>query len=176
MASLLTLGTSALNAANAFQPDVILALGGGSPMDAAKIMWVLYEHPQVHFADLALRFMDIRKRIYQFPRMGTKALLVAVPTTSGTGSEVTPFAVVTDEASGVKYPIADYELVPSMAIIDANLVMHLPKPLTAYGGIDAVTHAIEAYVSVMANEYTDGQALQALKLLKEHRIKCSSLK
>lgn len=159
---------SALAAANAFQPDVILALGGGSPMDAAKIMWVLYEHPQVHFADLALRFMDIRKRIYQFPRMGTKALLVAVPTTSGTGSEVTPFAVVTDETSGVKYPIADYELMPSMAIIDANLVMHLPRPLTAYGGIDAVTHAIEAYVSVMANEYTDGQALQALRMLKEH--------
>jgi acetaldehyde dehydrogenase/alcohol dehydrogenase len=162
----LTVVRSALAAANAFEPDVILALGGGSPMDAAKIMWVLYEHPEVHFSDLALRFMDIRKRIYQFPRMGAKALLVAVPTTSGTGSEVTPFAVVTDDASGVKYPIADYELMPSMAIIDANLVMHLPKPLTAYGGIDAVSHAIEAYVSVMANEYTDGQALQALKLLK----------
>lgn len=164
----LTVVKNALAAANAFQPDVILALGGGSPMDAAKIMWVLYEHPEVHFADLALRFMDIRKRIYQFPTMGSKALLVAVPTTSGTGSEVTPFAVVTDDESGVKYPIADYALMPSMAIIDANLVMHLPKPLTAYGGIDAVTHAIEAYVSVMANEYTDGQALQALKLLKEH--------
>lgn len=158
----------ALAIANAFQPDVILAFGGGSPMDAAKIMWVMYEHPDVHFADLALRFMDIRKRIYRFPAMGIKALLVAVPTTSGTGSEVTPFAVVTDEATGVKYPIADYQLTPSMAIIDANLVMDLPRPLTAYGGIDAVTHAIEAYVSVMANEYTDGQALQALKMLKQY--------
>lgn len=154
--------------ANAFQPDVILALGGGSPMDAAKIMWVMYEHPNVHFADLALRFMDIRKRIYRFPKMGDKAILVAAPTTSGTGSEVTPFAVVTDEATGAKYPIADYELTPTIAIIDANLVMDLPKSLTAYGGIDAVTHAIEAYVSVMANEYSDGQALQALKILKEH--------
>jgi len=154
-----------LAVADAFRPDVILALGGGSPMDAAKIMWVMYEHPEVHFADLALRFMDIRKRIYRFPNMGRKAILVAVPTTSGTGSEVTPFAVVTDEVSGVKYPIADYQLTPTMAIVDANLVMHLPKTLTAYGGIDAVAHAIEAYVSVMANEYSDGQALQALKLL-----------
>jgi acetaldehyde dehydrogenase/alcohol dehydrogenase len=154
--------------ANGFKPDVILAMGGGSPMDAAKIMWVMYEHPEVHFADLAMRFMDIRKRIYRFPEMGIKAILVAIPTTSGTGSEVTPFAVVTDDVSGVKYPIADYQLTPTIAIIDANLVMHLPKSLTAYGGIDAVTHAIEAYVSVMANEYSDGQALQALKLLKEH--------
>jgi len=154
--------------ANAFQPDVILALGGGSPMDAAKIMWVMYEAPEVAFEDLALRFMDIRKRIYRFPKLGRKALLVAVPTTSGTGSEVTPFAVVTDEVTGAKYPIADYELTPSMAIIDANLVMDMPKPLTAAGGIDAVTHALEAYVSVVANEYSDGQALQALKLLKEN--------
>jgi acetaldehyde dehydrogenase/alcohol dehydrogenase len=154
--------------ANAFQPDVILALGGGSPMDAAKIMWVMYEHPDVHFEDLALRFMDIRKRIYKFPKLGIKAQLVAIPTTSGTGSEVTPFAVVTDETTGTKYPIADYELTPSMAIIDANLVMNMPKSLTAFGGIDAVTHALEAYASVMANEYADGQALQALKLLKEH--------
>lgn len=154
--------------AHAFQPDVIMALGGGSPMDAAKIMWVMYEHPEVHFADLALRFMDIRKRIYQFPKLGGKAMLVAVPTTSGTGSEVTPFAVVTDEVSGVKYPIADYELTPHMAIIDANLVMDMPKSLTAFGGIDAVTHALEAYVSVMANEYSDPQALQALKLLKDY--------
>ncbi|MDR3534802.1 MAG: iron-containing alcohol dehydrogenase, partial [Rhodopila sp.] len=154
--------------ANAFHPDVILALGGGSPMDAAKIMWVMYEAPEVAFEDLALRFMDIRKRIYHFPKLGTKALLVAVPTTSGTGSEVTPFAVVTDETTGVKYPIADYELTPSMAIIDANLVMNMPKPLTAAGGIDAVVHALEAYVSVLASEYTDGQALQALKLLKEN--------
>ncbi|WP_029011088.1 bifunctional acetaldehyde-CoA/alcohol dehydrogenase [Azospirillum halopraeferens] len=154
--------------ANAFQPDVILALGGGSPMDAAKIMWVMYEAPDVAFEDLALRFMDIRKRIYTFPKLGVKAQLVAVPTTSGTGSEVTPFAVVTDERTGVKYPIADYELTPTMAILDANLVMDMPKSLTAAGGIDAVTHALEAYVSVLANEYTDGQALQALKLLKEH--------
>lgn len=154
--------------ANAFKPDVILAYGGGSPMDAAKIMWVLYEHPEVHFSDLALRFMDIRKRIYKFPKLGQKAIMVAVPTTSGTGSEVTPFAVVTDEKTGVKYPIADYELTPQMAIVDANLVMDMPKGLTSAGGIDAVTHALEAYVSVMANEYSDGQALQALKLLKAY--------
>jgi acetaldehyde dehydrogenase/alcohol dehydrogenase len=154
--------------AHAFKPDVIMAIGGGSPMDAAKIMWVMYEHPEVHFADLALRFMDIRKRIYQFPELGQKAMMVAVPTTSGTGSEVTPFAVVTDEVTGVKYPIADYELTPNMAIVDANLVMDMPKSLTAFGGIDAVTHALEAYVSVMANEYSDPQALQALKLLKEY--------
>jgi acetaldehyde dehydrogenase/alcohol dehydrogenase len=126
----------------------------------------MYEHPEVHFADLALRFLDIRKRICKFPRTGIKAILVAVPTTSGTGSEVTPFAVVTDETTGVKYPIADYELTPSMAVIDANLVMHLPRQLTAYGGIDAVAHSLEAFASVMANEYTDGQALQALKILK----------
>lgn len=155
-------------AANSFQPDVILALGGGSPMDAAKIMWVMYEHPNVDFADLALRFMDIRKRIYRFPKLGNKAILVAVPTTSGTGSEVTPFAVVTDEVTKAKYPIADYELTPTIAIVDANLVMDMPKSLTAFGGIDAVTHALEAYVSVMANEYTDGQALQALKMLDEY--------
>jgi acetaldehyde dehydrogenase/alcohol dehydrogenase len=153
---------------NSFQPDVIVALGGGSPMDAAKIAWVMYEHPEVDFEDLALRFMDIRKRIYKFPKMGIKAKLIAIPTTSGTGSEVTPFAVVTDDATGKKYPIADYELTPNMAIIDANLVMNLPKALTAAGGIDAVVHALEAYVSIMANEYTDGQALQALKLLKEY--------
>ena len=153
---------------NGFQPDVIVALGGGSPMDAAKIAWVMYEHPEVDFEDLALRFMDIRKRIYKFPKMGIKAKLIAIPTTSGTGSEVTPFAVVTDDATGKKYPIADYELTPNIAIIDANLVMNLPKPLTAAGGIDAVVHALEAYVSIMANEYTDGQALQALKLLKEY--------
>jgi acetaldehyde dehydrogenase/alcohol dehydrogenase len=157
-----------LSLANAFQPDVILALGGGSPMDAAKIMWVMYEHPEVAFEDLALRFMDIRKRIYKFPKLGVKAQLIAVPTTSGTGSEVTPFAVVTDEQTGVKYPIADYELTPNMAIIDANLVMNMPRSLTAFGGIDAVTHGLEAYVSIMANEYSDAQALQALKLLKEY--------
>ena len=153
---------------NMFKPDVIIALGGGSPMDAAKIMWVMYEHPEVHFEDLALRFMDITKRIYKFPKMGIKAELVAIPTTSGTGSEVTPFAVVTDEKTGMKYPIADYELTPNMAIIDADLVMNMPKSLTAFGGIDAVTHALEAYVSVLANEYSDPQALQALKLLKDN--------
>ncbi|WP_244271945.1 iron-containing alcohol dehydrogenase [Pseudovibrio denitrificans] len=153
-----------------FKPDVIVALGGGSPMDAAKIMWVMYEHPEVDFADLALRFMDIRKRIYKFPKMGEKAMMVAIPTTSGTGSEVTPFAVVTDDETGVKYPIADYELTPNMAIVDANLVMNMPKSLTAFGGIDAITHATEAYVSVLANEYSDGQALQALKLLKENLV------
>lgn len=151
-----------------FQPDVIIALGGGSPMDAAKIIWVMYEHPDVHFADLARRFMDIRKRIYAFPKMGQKAMMIAIPTTSGTGSEVTPFAVVTDDKTGMKYPIADYQLTPNMAIVDPNLVMHMPKTLTAFGGIDAVTHALEAYVSVMANEYSDGQALQALSLLFEY--------
>lgn len=154
--------------ANVFQPDVIVALGGGSPMDAAKLIWVMYEHPEVNFEDLALRFMDIRKRIYRFPKLGIKAELVAIPTTSGTGSEVTPFAVVTDDATGVKYPIADYELTPSLAIVDPNLVMNLPKPLTAFGGLDAVVHSLESYVSIMANEFTDGQALQALQLLKEH--------
>ncbi|MGA9620084.1 MAG: iron-containing alcohol dehydrogenase, partial [Serratia proteamaculans] len=153
---------------NSFKPDVIIALGGGSPMDAAKIMWVLYEHPETHFEDLALRFMDIRKRIYKFPKMGVKAKMIAVTTTSGTGSEVTPFAVVTDDVTGQKYPLADYALTPDMAIVDANLVMNMPKSLCAFGGLDAVTHALEAYVSVLANEYSDGQALQALKLLKEY--------
>ncbi|MGM3193462.1 bifunctional acetaldehyde-CoA/alcohol dehydrogenase [Dickeya dadantii subsp. dieffenbachiae] len=153
---------------NAFKPDVIIALGGGSPMDAAKIMWVMYEHPDTHFEELALRFMDIRKRIYKFPKMGVKAKLIAVTTTSGTGSEVTPFAVVTDDATGQKYPLADYALTPDMAIVDANLVMNMPKSLCAFGGLDAVTHSLEAYVSVLANEYSDGQALQALKLLKDN--------
>ncbi|MEE3650361.1 MULTISPECIES: bifunctional acetaldehyde-CoA/alcohol dehydrogenase [unclassified Brenneria] len=153
---------------NSFLPDVIIALGGGSPMDAAKIMWVMYEHPDTHFADLALRFMDIRKRIYRFPKMGVKARMIAIPTTSGTGSEVTPFAVVTDDATGQKYPLADYALTPDMAIVDANLVMNMPKSLCAFGGLDAVTHALEAYVSVLATEFSDGQALQALKLLKEN--------
>ncbi len=148
-----------------FGPDVLIALGGGSPMDAAKIMWVLYEYPDTQFHDLALRFMDIRKRIFQFPKLGGKAEFVAIPTTSGTGSEVTPFAVVTDDESGQKYPLADYELTPNMAIVDPDLVMNMPPSLTAFGGIDAVTHALEAYVSVLANEYSDGQALQALKLL-----------
>lgn len=151
-----------------FHPDLIIAIGGGSPMDAAKMMWVLYEHPDVCFKELALRFMDIRKRIHKFPKLGNKAQLIAIPTTSGTGSEVTPFAVVTDDETGIKYPLADYELTPNMAIVDANLVMNMPKGLTAAGGIDAVTHSIEAYVSVLANEYSDGQALQALKLLKTY--------
>ncbi|EBL1378915.1 iron-containing alcohol dehydrogenase, partial [Salmonella enterica] len=136
--------------ANSFKPDVIIALGGGSPMDAAKIMWVMYEHPETHFEELALRFMDIRKRIYKFPKMGVKAKMIAVTTTSGTGSEVTPFAVVTDDATGQKYPLADYALTPDMAIVDANLVMDMPKSLCAFGGLDAVTHALEAYVSVLA--------------------------
>lgn len=148
-----------------FQPDVIIAFGGGSPMDAAKIMWVMYEHPDVRFEDLAMRFMDIRKRIYTFPKLGKKAELVAIPTTSGTGSEVTPFAVVTDQETGIKYPIADYELTPTMAIIDPDLVMDLPPKLTSYGGIDALTHALEAYVSLFANEFTNGQALEAIRLL-----------
>ncbi|MFV0436836.1 MAG: bifunctional acetaldehyde-CoA/alcohol dehydrogenase [Desulfopila sp.] len=154
--------------ADAFKPDVIIALGGGSPMDAAKIIWVMYEHPKTHFEELALRFMDIRKRIYKFPKMGEKARLIAVSTTSGTGSEVTPFAVVTDDATGQKYPLADYALTPDMAIVDANLVMDMPKSLCAFGGLDAVTHALEAYVSVLASEFSDGQALQALKLLQEN--------
>ena len=148
-----------------FQPDVIIAVGGGSAMDAAKIMWVLYEHPEADFMDMAMRFVDIRKRIYEFPKMGEKAYFVAVPTTAGTGSEVTPFAVITDESTGIKYPLADYELLPNMAIVDADMMMHAPKGLTAASGIDAVTHALEAYVSVMATGYTDGLALRALKLI-----------
>ncbi|OOF33793.1 bifunctional acetaldehyde-CoA/alcohol dehydrogenase [Salinivibrio costicola subsp. alcaliphilus] len=155
-------------AMQSFQPDVIIALGGGSPMDAAKIMWVMYEHPETAFEELAMRFMDIRKRIYKFPKMGKKAELVCVTTTSGTGSEVTPFAVVTDDETGAKYPLADYELTPQMAIVDANLVMNMPKSLTAFGGYDAITHAMEAYVSILSNEYSEGQALQALKLLKDY--------
>ncbi len=149
----------------AFEPDTIIALGGGSAMDAAKIMWVLYEHPEADFMDMAMRFIDIRKRVYTFPRMGEKAYFIAIPTSAGTGSEVTPFAVITDESSGVKYPLADYELMPNMAIIDADLHMTAPKSLTSASGIDAVTHALEAYVSVMATDYTDGLALQALKVI-----------
>ena len=153
---------------NAFQPDCILAIGGGSPMDAAKIMWVLYEHPEVDFMDMAMRFCDIRKRIYTFPKMGEKAYFIAVPTTAGTGSEVTPFAVITDEQTGVKYPLADYELLPDMAIVDADLMMNAPKGLTATSGIDAVTHALEAIASMMATDYTDGLALQSLKIIFEY--------
>ncbi len=155
-------------AIKAFEPDCIIAVGGGSAMDAAKIMWVLYEHPEVDFMDLAMRFIDIRKRVYTFPRMGEKAYFVAVPTTSGTGSEVTPFAVITDEKTGVKYPLADYELMPDMAIVDADMMMHQPKSLTSASGIDALTHALEAYVSMMATDYTDGIALKAIKLIFEY--------
>ncbi|AJG96997.1 bifunctional acetaldehyde-CoA/alcohol dehydrogenase [Clostridium beijerinckii] len=147
-----------------FNPDVIIAIGGGSPMDAAKIMWVMYEHPDVRFEDLAMRFMDIRKRVYEFPPMGERAILVAIPTSAGTGSEVTPFAVITDQQTGVKYPLADYALTPNMAIIDAELMMSMPKGLTAASGIDALVHAIEAYVSVLASEYTNGLALEAIRL------------
>jgi acetaldehyde dehydrogenase/alcohol dehydrogenase len=147
----------------AFEPDVIIALGGGSAMDAAKIMWVMYEHPEADFLDMAMRFVDIRKRIYTFPKMGEKAYFIAVPTSSGTGSEVTPFAVITDETTGVKYPLADYELLPNMAIIDADNMMSQPKGLTSASGIDALTHALEAYASVMATDYTDGLALKAMK-------------
>lgn len=147
----------------AFQPDAIIALGGGSAMDAAKIMWVLYEHPEADFMDMAMRFIDIRKRVYTFPKMGEKAYFIAIPTSAGTGSEVTPFAVITDEETGVKYPLADYELLPNMAIIDTDFHMSAPKGLTAASGIDAVTHAVEAYAAMLATDYTDGLALQALK-------------
>ena len=148
-----------------FQPDVVISLGGGSAMDAAKIMWVMYEHPEVNFHDLAMTFMDIRKRIYKFPTMGQKAMMVAIATSAGTGSEVTPFAVITDEQTGVKYPLADYELTPDMAIVDAELMMTSPKGLTACAGIDVLVHAVEAYVSVMASEYTNGLALEAIRLV-----------
>ncbi|MFW6035658.1 MAG: bifunctional acetaldehyde-CoA/alcohol dehydrogenase [Halothermotrichaceae bacterium] len=150
---------------NSFNPDVIIALGGGSPMDAAKISWLMYEHPEQEFKELSMTFMDIRKRIYKFPELGNKASFVAIPTTSGTGSEVTPFAVVTDDSTGVKYPIADYELTPDMAIVDPDLVLSMPAKLTAYSGLDALVHAIEAYVSVFSNEYTRGLALEAIRLV-----------
>ena len=152
----------------AFQPDTIIALGGGSAMDAAKIMWVLYEHPEADFMDMAMRFIDIRKRIYTFPKMGEKAYFIAIPTSAGTGSEVTPFAVITDEKTGVKYPLADYELLPNMAIIDTDLHMSAPKGLTAASGIDAVTHALEAIASMLATDYTDGLAKQSLKVVFEY--------
>ncbi|MCI8553560.1 MAG: iron-containing alcohol dehydrogenase, partial [Clostridiales bacterium] len=160
-----TLGCAKAGAAamTAFEPDVIIALGGGSAMDAAKIMWVLYEHPDANFQDMAMDFMDIRKRIYAFPEMGTKAYFVAIPTSSGTGSEVTPFAIITDENSGVKWPLADYQLLPNMAIVDTDNMMNQPKGLTSASGIDVLTHALEAYVSVMASDYTDGFALKAMK-------------
>ena len=151
-----------------FQPDTIIALGGGSAMDAAKIMWALYEHPEADFMDMAMRFIDIRKRVYTFPKMGEKAYFIAIPTSAGTGSEVTPFAVITDEKTGVKYPLADYELLPNMAIVDTDFHMSAPKGLTAASGIDAVTHAIEAYTAMLATDYTDGLALQALKVIFEY--------
>ncbi len=151
-----------------FKPDTIIALGGGSAMDAAKIMWVMYEHPEVDFMDMAMRFIDIRKRVYTFPKMGEKAYFIAIPTSAGTGSEVTPFAVITDEKTGVKYPLADYELMPNMAIIDTDYHMSAPKGLTAASGIDAVTHALEAYASMLATDYTDGLALKALKTIFEY--------
>ena len=155
-------------AMTAFEPDCIIALGGGSAMDAGKIMWVLYEHPEVDFLDLAMRFMDIRKRVYTFPKMGEKAYFVAIPTSSGTGSEVTPFAVITDDRTGTKYPLADYELLPNMAIIDADNMMNQPKGLTSASGVDVLTHALEAYASIMATDYTDGLALKAMKSVFEY--------
>ena len=160
-----TLGCAKEGAAQmtAFKPDVIIALGGGSAMDAAKIMWVMYEHPTADFMDMAMRFVDIRKRVYTFPKMGEKAYFIAIPTSAGTGSEVTPFAVITDENTGVKYPLADYELMPNMAIVDTDMHMTAPKGLTAASGIDAVTHAMEAYASMLATDYTDGLAIKSLK-------------
>ena len=155
-----------------FKPDTIIAVGGGSAMDAAKIMWVLYEHPEVDFQDMAMRFMDIRKRVYTFPKMGEKAYYIAVPTSAGTGSEVTPFAVITDEKTGVKYPLADYELMPKMAIVDADMQMSAPPGLTSASGIDAVSHALEAYASMMATDYTDGLAIRALQTIFEYLPQC----
>lgn len=152
----------------AFEPDCIIGVGGGSAMDAAKIMWVMYEHPEVDFLDMAMRFQDIRKRVYTFPKMGEKAYFIAVPTSAGTGSEVTPFAVITDEKTGIKYPLADYELMPNMAIVDCNMMMNAPKGLTSASGIDAVTHDLEALASMMATDYTDGLALRSLKMIFEY--------
>jgi acetaldehyde dehydrogenase/alcohol dehydrogenase len=151
-----------------FEPDCIIAVGGGSAMDAGKIMWVMYEHPEADFMDMAMRFVDIRKRVYTFPKMGEKAYFIAVPTSAGTGSEVTPFAVITDESTGVKYPLADYELMPNMAIVDADMMMDAPKGLTSASGIDAVTHALESYASMLATDYTDGLALRSLKMIFEY--------
>lgn len=164
----LTTINKGLDIINRFNPDCIIALGGGSPIDAAKIIWMLYEHPEVKFEGLALRFMDIRKRIYTFPELGKKATMVCIPTTSGTGSEVTPFAVVTDDSTGVKYPVADYELTPDMAIVDPELVLSMPKGLTAYSGIDVLTHAIEAYVSIFATDFSNPYALRAITLVFDY--------
>lgn len=157
-----------VQAMESFKPDCIIATGGGSAMDAAKIMWVMYEHPEVDFMDMAMRFSDIRKRIYTFPKMGEKAYFIAVPTSSGTGSEVTPFAVITDDNTGIKYPLADYELMPKMAIVDADLMMNAPKGLTAASGIDAAIHCLEAYASMMSTDYTDSLALHGLKMIFEY--------
>ncbi len=168
----LTATREGAKAMHAFAPDCILAVGGGSAMDAAKVMWVMYEHPDVDFMDMAMRFMDIRKRVYAFPKMGDKAFFIAVPTSSGTGSEVTPFAVITDEASGTKYPLADYELLPHMAIIDTDLMMSQPQGLTAASGIDALTHALEAYASMLATDFTDALALHAIKLIFDYLPRC----
>ena len=162
-------GTKAMNA---FQPDCIIALGGGSAMDAGKIMWVMYEHPEVDFLDMAMRFSDIRKRVYTFPKMGEKAYFIAVPTSAGTGSEVTPFAVITDETTGTKYPLADYELLPKMAIVDADLMMNAPRGLTSASGIDALTHALEAYASMLATDFTDGLALKASRMIFDYLPRC----
>ncbi|WP_367340894.1 bifunctional acetaldehyde-CoA/alcohol dehydrogenase [Aminivibrio sp.] len=161
----LTTVNRGLERMRAFNPDAVLALGGGSPIDAAKIMWLLYENPDVKFSHLAMRFMDIRKRVCRFPSLGKKAVMVAIPTTSGTGSEVTPFAVITDDAQGIKYPVADYELTPDMAIVDSDLVLSMPRSVTAASGIDAVTHALEAIAATTATEYTNGIAMEALRLL-----------
>lgn len=155
-------------AMRSFAPDAIIALGGGSALDAGKIMWVLYEHPDTDFADMAMRFMDIRKRVYKFPKMGEKAYFVAITTTAGTGSEVTPFAVITDESTGMKYPIADYELLPKMAICDPGLMMGIPKGLTANSGYDAMVHSLEAVASVMASDFTNGIAKEAIKLIFDY--------
>lgn len=151
-----------------FKPDTIIAIGGGSAMDAAKIMWVMYERPEADFMDMSMRFIDIRKRVYSFPKMGKKAYFIAIPTSSGTGSEVTPFAVITDEKSGVKYPLADYEIMPDMAIVDTDLHMSAPKELTAASGIDTLTHALEAYASMVATDYTDSLAIKAIKSVFEY--------
>ena len=159
-------------AMTSFQPDCIIAIGGGSAMDAGKIMWVMYEHPEVDFLDMAMRFMDIRKRVYTFPKMGEKAYFIAIPTSAGTGSEVTPFAVITDQDTGVKYPLADYELLPKMAIVDADMMMSAPKGLTSASGIDALTHALEAYASMLATDFTDGLAKQAAQLIFEYLPAC----
>ena len=157
-----------VKAMESFKPDSIIAFGGGSAMDAAKIMWLIYEHPEARFEDMSMRYIDIRKKVYTFPKMGEKCIFIAVPTSSGTGSEVTPFAVITDEKTGVKYPITDYELMPTIAVVDTDNMMSQPKGLTAASGIDAMTHALEAYASMMASDYTDGLAVKAMKLIFEH--------